>query len=116
MLIDQRVMAGPGNIYKSEVCFLERLNPWTKVGAVDNPGRLVDRTKQLMEANRSTGRQITTGNSRPGQERWVAGRWRLPCRRCGAAIAKADQASYDFERVTYWCPNCQPNLVVHAPL
>jgi len=52
MLIDQRVMAGPGNIYKSEVCFLERLNPWTALGDVADPTRLVDRMKELMEANR----------------------------------------------------------------
>ncbi|MBA3360444.1 MAG: Fpg/Nei family DNA glycosylase [Acidimicrobiia bacterium] len=108
MLIDQRVMAGPGNIYKSEVCFLERLNPWTALGDVADPTRLVDRMKELMEANREAGRQITTGDSRPGHERWVAGRWRLACRRCGSQIRKADQASYDFERVTYWCPTCQP--------
>ncbi|MCA1736167.1 MAG: DNA glycosylase [Actinobacteria bacterium] len=93
---------------KSEVCFLERLNPWTALGDVADPTRLVDRMKELMEANREVGRQITTGDSRPGHERWVAGRWRLACRRCGSQIRKADQASYDFERVTYWCPTCQP--------
>lgn len=108
MLVDQRVMAGPGNIYKSEVCFVEGVNPWRQVGDVDLPERLVDRMKTLMEANRDSGRQVTTGNPRRGQERWVAGRWRLPCRVCGTAIEKAEQASYDFERVTYWCPTCQP--------
>ncbi len=108
MLIDQRVMAGPGNIFKSEVCFLERLNPWTAMGDVADPARLVDRMKELMEANREIGRQVTTGDPRPGHERWVADRWRLACRRCGTQIRKADQASYDFERVTYWCPQCQP--------
>ncbi len=112
MLIDQRVMAGPGNIYKSEVCFLERVDPWTKVGDLDDLSRLLERMKRLMEANRVSGRQITTGDSRPGHERWVADRWRLPCRRCGTQIRKAEQASYDFERITYWCPTCQPNSVV----
>lgn len=107
MLIDQRVMAGPGNIYKSDVCFLERTHPWDIVAEVPDLGVFVDRMKELMEANRSTGRQITTGNARPGQERWVADRWRLPCRRCGTQIEKGEQASYDFERVTYWCPKCQ---------
>lgn len=107
MIIDQRVMAGPGNIYKSEVCFLERIHPWDTVAEVDDVGPVVDRMKTLMEANRSTGRQITTGNPRRGQERWVADRWRLPCRRCGSQIEKGEQASYDFERVTYWCPKCQ---------
>lgn len=107
MLIDQRLMAGPGNIYKSEVCFLERIHPWDTVAEVNDLGKVVDRMKSLMEANRTSGRQITTGNPRHGQERWVADRWRLPCRRCGTQIEKGEQASYDFERVTYWCPKCQ---------
>jgi endonuclease-8 len=107
MVLDQRVMAGPGNIYKSEVCFLERLYPWDTVAEIENLGAVVDRMKSLMEANRTLGRQVTTGNTRRGQERWVADRWRLPCRVCGTAIEKGEQASYDFERVTYWCPKCQ---------
>lgn len=108
MLIDQRVMAGPGNIYKSEVCFVERVNPWQRVGEIDTPERLVDRMKELMEANRESGRQVTTGDPRRGRDKWVAGRWRLPCRVCGTEIRRADQASYNFERVTHWCPSCQP--------
>jgi endonuclease-8 len=118
MILDQRVMAGPGNIYKSETCFLERVNPWTRVAEVPDVGAVVDRMKALMEANRETGRQVTTGNWRRGQERWVAGRWRLPCRKCGAQIQMANQDSYDFERVTYWCPSCQapnPTPTRHNP-
>ena len=69
---------------------------------------LVDLLKRLMEANRTTGSQITTGDTRPGRPRWVAGRTGKPCRRCGTPIRKADQPSYDGERVTYWCPTCQP--------
>jgi endonuclease-8 len=107
MLIDQRVMAGPGNIFKSEACFLEGVYPWDTVAQVRDLEGLVDRMKGIMEANRTIGRQVTTGDTRRGRERWVADRWRLPCRRCGTPIERADQASYEFERVTYWCPSCQ---------
>jgi formamidopyrimidine-DNA glycosylase len=107
-LLDQRAIAGPGNIYKSEVCFLRGVDPWTPVGQVDDLEGMVDLLKRLMEANRTTGNQITTGDTRPGRTTWVAARTGRPCRRCGTPIRKADQASYDGERVTYWCPICQP--------
>ena len=108
MLIDQRVMAGPGNIYKSEVCFLAGISPFTPVARVPDLAELVDLTKRLMEANRETGQQVTTGDRRPNFARWVAGRAGRPCRRCGTTIRTAQQQSYDSERITYWCPRCQP--------
>ena len=107
-LLDQRVLAGPGNIYKCEVCFLRGVDPWTPVGQVDDPAGMVDLLKRLMEANRTSGRQITTGDIRPGKTHWVAGRNGRPCRRCGTPIRMADQESYDADRVTWWCPTCQP--------
>ena len=106
-LIDQRIVAGPGNIYKSEVCFLHGVDPFTAVGEVEGLEELVDLLKSLMESNRATGQQVTTGDRRPGRSRWVAGRAGLPCRRCGAIIRAADQESYGSERITYWCPRCQ---------
>jgi endonuclease VIII len=69
---------------------------------------MVDLMKRLMEANRTTGSQITTGDTRRGRTHWVAARTGRPCRRCGAPIRKADQPSHDGDRVTYWCPACQP--------
>jgi len=107
-LLDQRAIAGPGNVYKSEVCFLRGVDPWTPVGEVADLEGMVDLLKRLMEANRTTGSQITTGDTRPGRTNWVATRTGRPCRRCGTPIRKADQPSYDGERVTYWCPTCQP--------
>ena len=106
-LLDQRTVAGPGNIYKSEICFLHGVNPFTAVGEVEGLEDLVDLIKTLMEANRATGHQVTTGDHRPGRARWVAGRAGLPCRRCGTIIRAAEQESYDAERITYWCPGCQ---------
>lgn len=105
-LLDQRHIAGPGNVYKSEVLFLTGVHPWKPVREVDLE-KVVRTVKRVMEANRSTGSQITTGIARPGREHWVYGRSRQPCRRCGTPIERADQDAPGGERVTYWCPSCQ---------
>ena len=107
-LLDQSVMAGPGNVYKCEACFLRGVDPFTPVGSVRDLDALVDLVKKLMDANRTTGNQITTGDTRPGRQRWVYGRGGQPCRRCGTSIAKAEQEGYGGDRITYWCPTCQP--------
>lgn len=104
-LLDQRVIAGPGNVYKSEICFLRGLSPWAPVGGVDVDA-LVDITARLMRSNRREGMQVTTGDTRPGRH-WVYGRAGQPCLRCGTLIRR--QVA-DTERVTYWCPRCQPSM------
>lgn len=106
-LLDQTVMAGPGNIYKCEICFLRGLYPWMPVGEVPDHPAVVDLTKRLMEANRTLGTQVTTGDDRPGRQRWVYGRGGKPCRRCSRPIERKAQDAE--ERVTYWCPSCQPD-------
>lgn len=105
VLLDQRVMAGLGNIYKSEICFLSGLDPWADVGDVKDIAAVVALAKRVMEANRNSGMQITTGINQPGRRHWVYGRRQQPCRRCGNAIERRAEPG---ERVTYWCPNCQP--------
>jgi formamidopyrimidine-DNA glycosylase len=107
VLLDQRVMAGPGNVYRCEICFLRGLHPDTLVRDVADPAALVALTKRVMEANRSTGMQITTGDARRGRMHWVYGRRDRPCRRCGAPIAKRSEGAGGV-KVTYWCPSCQP--------
>ncbi|WP_434743292.1 DNA-formamidopyrimidine glycosylase family protein [Micromonospora sp. SH-82] len=103
-LLDQRNLAGVGNLYKCEVLFLRGVWPWTPVGAVaDLPG-LVGLAHRLLAANRGRWTQSTTGSLHRGQTSWVYGRRARPCRRCGTAIAKRELG----ERVTYWCPVCQP--------
>jgi endonuclease-8 len=106
-LLDQTVIAGPGNVYKCEICFLRGVDPWTPVGEVPDHEGLVDLTARLMQANRKTGMQITTGDERPGRGRWVYGRGGKPCRRCRTPIQRKAQDP-GGERVTYWCPSCQP--------
>jgi endonuclease-8 len=110
VLLDQTVIAGPGNVYKSEICFLRGVHPETPVGEIDVPA-VIDLTKRLMEVNRTTGSQITTGDARPGRKQWVYGRGGQPCRRCGTLIARKAEAG---ERVTYWCPSCQPLIAPEA--
>ncbi len=112
VLLDQRVMAGVGNVYKSEILFMHRLNPMTPSGQLEEAvkGQLVKRARQLLMINRERPRRITTGDTRRGRELWVYDRASEPCRRCRTAIESAWIG--DFERVTYWCPTCQPDLSV----
>jgi endonuclease-8 len=107
-LIDQTVMAGPGNVYRCEVCFLARVDPRTSLREVPDPSRLVELMKSSMEANRGGGRRVTTGDPRRGHELWVYGRGGRPCRRCGTPIRSFMQGPAGQERITYACPTCQP--------
>jgi endonuclease-8 len=104
-LLDQRVMAGVGNVYCNELCFLFGRLPTGPVSTLPDPLRLVTRAREMLWANRLRSGRTTTGNTRPGQELWVYGRGRKPCRRCGTRIERAEQT--DSERVSYWCPACQ---------
>jgi endonuclease-8 len=108
--IDQSVMAGPGNVYRSEVCFLVGVDPRTEVGRLEDPGALVELTKSLMERNRAGGRRVTTQDPRPGHDLWVYGRRGRPCRRCATPIRSFMQGAAGEERVVYVCPRCQAPL------
>jgi endonuclease-8 len=101
-LLDQRVMAGIGNVYANELCFVCGHLPTTAVSAVADPLRVVTRAHDMLMANRSRHR-TTTGNRRRGQELWVYGRAGMGCRRCGTPI-ESDRSG---DRITYWCPSCQ---------
>lgn len=105
-LIDRSVMAGPGNVYRSEVCFLAGIDPRLPVDTVPDPVGLVDLMKSLMDRNRGGGRRVTTDDHRPGRELWVYGRRGRPCRRCGTPIRSFMQGD-GAGRVAYVCPRCQ---------
>lgn len=109
-LADQSVMAGPGNVYRSEVCFLAGIDPRTCIGVVPDPTELVDLMKSLMERNRAGGRRVTTDDPRRGHELWVYGRRGRPCRLCGTAIQSFLQGRAGARQMTYVCPRCQPAL------
>jgi endonuclease-8 len=107
-LLDQRNLAGIGNVYKSEVLFLSGVDPWTRTGNVADLSKMVDLARRLMVANRDRETRITTGVRRPGEQTWVYGRAGRPCRRCGTAVSRRIQGDQGRERVTFWCPTCQP--------
>lgn len=102
-LLDQRVMAGIGNVYCNELCFISGFLPSATVEALPDPLRLVTRARAMLWANRSRWNRTTTGDARPGRRLWVYGRAGLPCRRCGTLI----EHDTGGERVGFWCPSCQ---------
>jgi endonuclease-8 len=103
-LLDQRNLAGLGNLYKAEVLFLRGIHPLTPVGEVADLDAVVDLAHRLLMANRGRWTQATTGSVRRGEESYVYGRAGAPCRRCGTLIERDSVG----ERVTFWCPSCQP--------
>ena len=104
-LLDQRNLAGIGNVYKSEVLFLCGVSPWTPAGDVPDLAAVVELARSQLDANKDRVRRNTTGSTRPGEESWVYGRRGRACRRCGTAVRSQGQQ----DRVTYWCPRCQPS-------
>lgn len=118
LLLDQRVVSGIGNVYKSEILFLSRIHPDTPADSLDEPRLrgVLDLAQRLLRANVSEasgpgivtygGLRRTTGRMNPADRLWVYGRARQPCRTCGTPIAIRKDG--DAARVTYWCPRCQP--------
>jgi endonuclease-8 len=115
-LLNQRVLAGLGNVYKSEVLFMCHVNPFTLVRDLDDAtlAAIIETGRRVLTSNVSEGRALmttdtgfrrTTGRSNPRERLWVYSRARLPCRRCGTAIRVQKQGA--DARLTYWCPECQ---------
>ena len=107
-LLDQRNLAGIGNLYKAEVCFLHGLSPWARVGDVADLDAVVASAHDLMHANKTRWDQVTTGDRRPGKQVYVFERAGRPCWRCGTPVRVSDQGEAPTARLTYWCPTCQP--------
>ncbi|MDH4141370.1 MAG: Fpg/Nei family DNA glycosylase [Chloroflexota bacterium] len=111
-LLDQRALAGIGNVIKNEVLWLERVNPFTAVHALDDAtvDELVATARRLLQANADrghrAGRVTTLGDRGAPGPLYVYRRGGRPCRRCGAPIATTRQGE-DLPRTTYWCPTCQ---------
>jgi endonuclease VIII len=106
-LLDQRNLAGIGNLYKAETLFLRGISPWRPAGMVADLPEVVELARQLLEANKERGIQITTASRARGEETWVYGRAGRPCRRCRTPVRRADQGAAPEERITFWCPSCQ---------
>ena len=116
VLLNQSVMAGIGNVYKSEVLFMCRMHPFAATDSLEDEAllRLIATSRRILLANvhttlspmtTYTGFRQTTGRDSPQERLWVYGRAGRPCRQCGTPIAidKRGPAA----RLTYWCPGCQ---------
>lgn len=118
-MLDQHVLAGIGNIYRSELCFLRRIHPAAPVAAEQDPGALVDLAHRLLVLNRDREVRVTTGGmlGRDG-DLWVYGRGGRQCRRCRARIERGELAEPRLEgteaRVLWFCPRCQAGPGVPA--
>lgn len=114
-LLNQRVLAGIGNVLKSETLFVARLNPFVRVGQLteDDFARLMSAAQRLMTMNITASASIprvsgraTTGSLNPAANLFVYGRSGKACRRCGTAVSVKKTGT--DARLTYWCPQCQP--------
>jgi endonuclease-8 len=106
-LLDQRNLAGLGNVYRNELCFLRGVAPTVPSGSVQLEP-MVMLAKRLIEANKDRAQRTTTGNLR-GQTTWVYGRAGQPCSRCGTRILHDQIGDSPLElRSIFWCPKCQP--------
>ena len=110
-ILDQRSLAGIGNVYKSETLFVERVDPFAAVETLKDADlrRLVETARRLLLANASGGPRTTT-SEHPEEVRrlgrlWVYDRAGRPCRRCGAIVRSVRHGLND--RRTFWCPACQ---------
>lgn len=118
VLLNQRVIAGLGNVYKSEVAFAAGVNPFRAMRTITARERevMVDKSQQWMKANvldgsgegivTYSGNRRTTHSMRREDRLWVYGRQGQECRRCGATVMMRKQG--EQARSTYWCPSCQP--------
>ena len=102
VLLDQRIGNGIGNVYKSDVCWHERVHPFAPLGRIDDDvrARLISTAGRLLRANLGPGRRRTVAEGLA-----VYGRRGSPCRRCGAPVRSDTRG--ELARVTYWCEHCQ---------
>jgi len=107
-LLDQRNLAGVGNVYANELCFVRGMLPTRPVGDVDDVPALVGLARRMLMANRGRWTRTTTGDLRAGRRSWVYGRSGQPCLRCGTTLEGGELGRVEGqERVVSWCPNCQ---------
>ena len=108
LLLDQRVAAGIGNVYKSEVLFHCGVAPSQPASSLTSEQlrQLYTHARKLLVANAANRARSTTGERRRGARLWVYGRAGAACRRCGSGIHAAGMGT--LGRITYWCPSCQP--------
>ena len=115
-VLDQRALAGIGNVYKSEVLFIEKVDPFALLGTLDEATieRVVATAREFLKSNanpeaaagRTTTVDLKTGAKLAPSRLWVYDRAGRPCHRCGTIIEAGPQGT-ELPRTTYWCPSCQ---------
>jgi endonuclease-8 len=117
-LLKQSIVAGIGNVFKSEICFACRINPFRKVASLTptDATNLMATARKFLRANVDsgsgdqivtyTGMRRTTARANPEERLWVYKRRGDPCRVCGTLIVSRKQGI--DARTTFWCPQCQP--------
>ncbi len=106
-LLDQRNVAGFGNVYANEILFVRGILPTTPANQTDAAATL-DLGTRMIRANRDRSKRTFTGDARAGRNTWVYGREGKACRRCGTLIrAGSLGADPTRERNVFWCPTCQ---------
>jgi endonuclease VIII len=122
-LLDQRAVAGVGNVFKSEVLYVEKVDPWAPIAVLDSAtlNRILDTARELLQMNSRSdapaGRVTTvdpkTGKKLAPSRLWVYDRAGRPCHRCGTLIEEKSQGS-ELPRTTYFCPHCQASVTAAA--
>ena len=117
-LLNQSILAGVGNVYKSEICFACGVNPFRRVESLsaEEAGCLTATARKFLKANVTEtsgdniatymGMRRTTGRTSPDERLWVYHRRGEPCRRCGTPIES--RKHFADARSSFWCPRCQP--------
>ncbi len=107
-LLDQRVASGIGNVYKSEILFIEAVSPGRRLVDIDDRGlgQCFDTAARLLRRNLGGGRRVTRFERDAAGSLWVYGRGGRPCLRCDTPILSRRMGRH--QRGTYWCPSCQP--------
>jgi endonuclease VIII len=111
-LLDQRVLAGVGTFWASEILFITKVLPWTPACDLDQERvtAMLTRLQRLMDSARRTGWQGSTGIQRAGEEAYVHSRSGRPCRRCGDTVRVAMTGDAPRQRTMFSCPTCQGGL------
>jgi endonuclease VIII len=106
-VLDQRNLAGVGNVFANELCFLRGMLPTRPMSDVADVPAVVDLAERLLQANKGRFTRSTTGDLRAGRTSWVYGRAGKPCRRCGTRLRGGELGRAQQERQVTWCPSCQ---------
>jgi endonuclease VIII len=100
-LLNQRILAGIGNIWKAEGCWEAAIDPWRQIGSLSD-----EDARQIVRLTRPRMLQSGTQGPRSSTRLFIYRRTGRPCPRCGTPIKMRSQGD-DQNRTTYWCPGCQ---------